>query len=131
VPPGYYPRPQPADGKPKRSKRTKITAGAILGGAASIATILTLFLTLDQQPQPQQQNSPNHNGVATAANAYPVNVQSNFLNSCESNGSVSVCECSLSWFQQHVPMSQFEQDETDIEQGGSPVDIASVERACG
>jgi hypothetical protein len=106
---------------------------AALGVAASIATILTLFLTLGQQ----QNNTPSPGSgggsgdTTTSSNAYPANVQSNFLNSCEVNGSPSVCECSLSWFEQHVSLSQFEQDESELEQGGQPADITSVEQACG
>lgn len=135
-PPGYYPPPpqQPPDEdeQRRRSRKKKYTAAGILGAAASIATILTLFITLDQQPQPTNTSNTNDGGSGTTvANAYPVNVQSNFLNSCEANGSQSVCECSLSWFEQHVPISRFEQDETEIEQGGQPADIVSVEQACG
>jgi hypothetical protein len=131
-PSGYLPPPQPdatAAEHHRRRRKNRITAGAILGTAASIATILTLFITLDQQPQ--QNNIPNNDGHNTPATAYPVNVQSNFLNSCETNGPQNVCQCSLNWFEQHVSLSQFEQDETDIEQGASPVDITNVEQACG
>ena len=131
-PSGYRPPPPPdaTAEHHRRRRKNRITAGAILGTAASIATILTLFITLDQQPQ--QNNIPNNNiGQNTPATAYPVNVQSNFLNSCETNGPQNVCECSLTWFEQHISLSQFEQDETDIEQGASPVDISNVERACG
>ena len=112
-------------------RKRKITFGAALGGAASVATIITLFLTVgQQQPQPQT-HTTNGNGTTTPANIYPVNVQTNFLNSCEANGSRQVCECSLTWFEQHVPMPRFQQDENAVEQGLLPDDFASVETACG
>ena len=117
---------QPEDDGRKR----KFPFGAALGGAASVATIITLFLTVGQQPQPEQ-HTTNGIGMTTPANVYPVNVQTNFLNSCEANGSRQVCECSLTWFQQHVPMPRFQQDETNAEQGLMPADFASVESACG
>lgn len=112
-------------------RKRKITFGAALGGAASVATVITLFLTVgQQQPQPQQ-HTTNDNGTTTPANIYPVNVQTNFLNSCEANGSRQVCECSLTWFEQHVPMPRFQRDENAVEQGLLPDDFASVESACG
>jgi hypothetical protein len=112
-------------------RRRKFTFGAALGGAASVATIITLFLTVgQQQPQPRQLTT-NGNGTTTPANIYPVNVRTNFLNSCEANGSRQVCECSLTWFEQHVPMPRFQQDEAEAEQGLMPADFVSVETACG
>lgn len=120
------PPPDPAEHQRRRRKK-RITAGAILGGAASIGVILTLFIMLTQQPQ-QQNNVPTNVGQNTPALAYPVNVETRFLNSCEANGPQKVCQCSLNWFEQHVPLSQFEED---IEQGGLPVDISNVEQACG
>jgi len=130
--PGSYPPPQQRpdeDEQRRRSKKKKYTAAGVLGVAASIATIITLFITLDQQPQPN--NGPNGNNATTPANAYPINVQSNFLNSCETTGTPSVCQCSLSWFEQHVSLAQFEQDELDVAQGGQPVDVVSVRQTCG
>ncbi len=121
--------PQPAGEHKRRKRKNKITAGAILGSAAAVAAILTLFLISDQQPQPPPR-APSGNRV-TIPDAYPANVQTNFLTSCEATGPAAVCECSLSWFQQHIPISQFEQDETELEQGRSTVDIGSVEQACG
>jgi hypothetical protein len=104
--------------------------GAVLG-AASVATIIVLFLTVGQQQPPPRQPTTNDNGTTTAANIYPVNVQTNFLNSCEASGSRQVCECSLTWFRQHVPMPRFQQDEAAAEQGLMPADFVSVESACG
>ncbi|HEX4705308.1 MAG TPA: hypothetical protein VH352_24485 [Pseudonocardiaceae bacterium] len=113
------------------TRKQKVTFGTALGIAASIATILTLFLTLGQE-QPQQSNTPRGGaGTVTPANVYPANVQANFLNSCEASGPQSVCECSLSWFQNHVGIQQFEQDETDVNQGFQPADVANVQAACG
>lgn len=101
------------------SKRHKYAAG-ILTGVAVVVTFLVLFLTWDQQPAPPQQ-------ATTPSGAYPGNVETSFLASCEANGPQSVCECSLAWFERNVPISQFE---ADIAQGGQP-DIAAVEQSCG
>ena len=104
--------------------------GAVLG-SLSVATIITLYLTVGQQQSPPQQPTTNDNGTTTAANIYPANVQTDFINSCEANGSSQICECSLAWFKQHVPMPRFQQDEAAAEQGLMPADFVSVESACG
>lgn len=103
----------------------------IIGGIASFATIavIALFATLSQLPQ-QSNPSTTDNGVTTPVN-YPVQVQTNFLNSCKGDSPQSVCQCSLSWFEQNVPVGQFQQDEAAIEQGGRPSDMVGVEQACG
>jgi hypothetical protein len=129
----YDPRYDVPAGPPGRTRRQKVTFGTALGVAASIATILTLFITLGQQPSQQQSTVPNGNSAdtATPANIYPAGTQANFLNSCEASGSARVCECSLSWFEQHVGINQFNQDEIEVDQGTLPADITSVEQACG
>jgi hypothetical protein len=117
--------------QPEQDGGGKRKFGAMLGGAVSVATIITLSLTVGQQePQPQQLTT-NDNGTTTSANIYPVNVQTNFLNNCEANGSRQICECSLTWFEQHVPMPRFQQDGAAAEQGLMPADFVSVESACG
>jgi hypothetical protein len=130
----YDPRYNMPAEPPGRTRRQKVTFGTALGVAASIATILTLFLTLGQQPSQQQSTVPKNADTGTAAtpvNIYPASVQTNFLNSCEANGSAWICQCSLSWFEQHVGINQFNQDEIEVDQGNVPADITSVEQACG
>ncbi len=95
-----------------------------LGVAASVATILTLFLTLGQ---PSSTPTPNPTITTTA---YPQNIQSNFLNSCEVNGSVSSCQCSLSFFETTVSLSQFLQDDQQASQGVVTQDFVNAANAC-
>lgn len=103
----------------------------IIGGIASVAVIavITLFVTLSQLP-PQTNPGDTNNSVTTPVN-YPLQVQTNFLNSCKGDSPQSVCQCSLSWFEQNVPVAQFQQDEVAIQQGGRPADMVGVEQACG
>ena len=125
-PPGYDPKK-----KNKKEKNNKGKYVAALSVAASIATILTLFLTLGQ---PSPNNSPGTNGggnATTSSSSYPVNVQTNFLNSCEANGSAQACQCTLSWLESNVSLTQFEQDEATAEQGSIPADLTSAAQACG
>jgi len=116
--------------QPEQDGKRRFTFGAALGGTVLVAAIITLFLTVGEQ-QPQPQHTTDSNSVATPANGYPVNIRTNFLDRCEANGSHQVCQCSLTWFEQHVPMPRFQQDETEAEQGLMPADFASVESACG
>ena len=117
--------------QPEQDGRRRFSFGAALGGTALVAAIITLFLTVGQdQPQPRQ-HTTDGNVLTTPANGYPVNIRTSFLDRCEANGSHQVCECSLTWFEQHVPMPRFQQDETEAEQGLMPTDFASVESACG
>jgi hypothetical protein len=107
----------PAAPENRRGRRwRRITLGAVV----AVAAVLSLFLTVNRQNQPP----------TTTSNSYPVHVRSTFLTSCETNGSQAICDCTLSWFEQHVSYQQFEQDQTDVNQGSQPVDIGSAERAC-
>lgn len=103
----------------------------ILGGIASVVVIagFALFVTLSQLPQ--QSDPSNTNGTVSTPVNYPLQVQTNFLNGCKSGSPSSVCQCSLSWFEQNVPVAQFQQDEAAIAQGGRPADMVGVEQACG
>ena len=104
----------------------------IIGGIASVVVIavITLFVTLSQLPQQTNDPSSTTNSVTTPVN-YPLGVQTNFLNSCKGDSPQSVCQCSLSWFEQNVPVAQFQQDEAAIQQGSRPADMVGVEQACG
>jgi hypothetical protein len=48
---------------------------------------------------------------------YPANVQTSFLNSCETTGSKARCECSLKYVEAHVSFSAFQTAEKAIEAG--------------
>lgn len=113
-------------------------ASAILGTCASIATILTLFLTLGQNSSSSSNTSNSSSTTpsttaATTQAAYPASVDQNFLSSCEqsSNGNVSFCQCTLNWFQANVSLTQFEADEDLAENGQTPTDLTKAESACG
>jgi hypothetical protein len=119
-------------GSPRMSGKKKWTIGGALTGAASIATILTLLITAGQSSSSQsQQGNGQSQGDSPAAVAYPVNIQTNFLNACEENGTQAACQCSLSWFEQHVSLQQFEQDDAEAGQGVTPSDLTLAEEACG
>lgn len=50
--------------------------------------------------------------------AYPANVQTNFLNSCESSGGSSdLCQCTLSYLEKHTSYTQFQADEDQLTNG--------------
>jgi hypothetical protein len=105
-------------------------AGAILGTMASIATILTLFITLGQSSS--SSTTPPSTPSTTQA-AFPANVDKNYLSSCEqsSNGNATFCQCTLNWFQTNVTLTQFLADEDELNNGQTPPDVTNAENACG
>jgi hypothetical protein len=119
-----------SSGSPRMSGRKKWTIGGALTGAASIATILTLLITAGQSSQSQSGNGKSQGDSAVTA-AYPVNIQTNFLNACEENGTQAGCQCDLSWFEQHVSLQQFEQDDAEADQGVTPPDLTLAAESCG
>jgi hypothetical protein len=127
----YSPPHSGPDNAGHKKKSTKKKWAAALSVAASVATILTLFITLGQQPQQNSTPSTGGGTTTTSSGAYPVNVESNFLNSCEANAPVQACQCTLSWFETHVSLSQFQQDEVALGQGSEPPDIVDATQACG
>jgi hypothetical protein len=70
-------------------------------------------------------------GCGGSSSVYPANVQSNYLNACESGGgSVAKCGCTLDWFQKHISLTQFQADEDEVNNGSVPDDMKSAVRAC-
>lgn len=128
-----YPQQMPMQVPPQTDKYTlkqKASCGGALGVAASIATILTLFLTVGQQQTPSPQASSPASQPSQASAAYPVNIQTNYLNSCEVNASASACQCTLSWLEANVSLSQFNADNNEADQGVEPQDEVNAVRAC-
>ena len=119
------------------SRRKKL--GGALGAAASVATILTLFLTIGQNHGSSGGSSGGPAGGASGGSggttqtqaAYPVNIQTNWLNSCEVDSTVATCQCGLTWFEQNVPLQRFEQDQAEFNQGTEPADLVEARQACG
>jgi hypothetical protein len=66
---------------------------------------------------------------------YPAAVQQGWLNDCENSSSsfhtVPVCECELSYFENHVSAQQFEQDYGDTLPGVVPPELAGAEACMG
>ena len=56
-------------------------------------------------------------GCGGGSHKYPANAQSNFLNSCEQQGNVSTCDCTLSYIEKHVKFSTFEVYDRAVDQG--------------
>lgn len=56
---------------------------------------------------------------ASSKATYPANVQTNFLNACEESGTVSTCDCSLSYIEGHVTLAKFQVANANIDSGGS------------
>jgi len=107
----------------------------VLGGIASLVTIIT-FLNANNGTSGTQSNDASNvtTPVAAASSAtstYPVNIQTNFLNSCEVNGSQQVCQCDLTWFEQHISLTRFEQDDAEESEGITSPDVVAAADTCG
>jgi len=46
--------------------------------------------------------------LGCGGNSWPANIESNFLNSCETNGTRSRCECALSNLREKMTADEFE-----------------------
>ena len=97
-----------------------MTIGGLLTGAASVASILGFLIS-----------AGGSSSSSTATSAYPQNVQDNYLNSCEQQGSVAGCQCTLNWFQANVSLARFEADDQQAAAGTEPADLAAALRALG
>ena len=118
------------------SNRKKFTVGGALGSAASVATILT-FLHPASPAVPAPGPAVTTPPVPVTASSIPASAASNYLSNCESDISgPSFCECTLNWFNAHVPQSQFVQDTAALEQyeqsltSDPPQDFVEASAAC-
>jgi hypothetical protein len=55
--------------------------------------------------------------AACGSSSYPANVQTNFLNACETNGSLAYCDCTLSQVEAHVSLGTFQTADAAINAG--------------
>jgi hypothetical protein len=126
---------QSASGRAQSNRRRKWTIGGALGGAASLVTIIT-FLTANNGTSSSQSNNTNtvSNGGAaasTAISAFPASIQTDFLNECELNSPQQVCQCDLTWYEQHISLARLQQDATEESEGITVPDAVAASDACG
>lgn len=113
-------------------------AGAIRGSLASIATILTLFITVGCSSGSSGSNGGNSSSVTppppvpTTQVAYPATVEQNYLSNCEQgNGNAAFCQCTLNWFEAHITYTQFLANDSMARRSGqTPADLTNAEDAC-
>jgi hypothetical protein len=78
--------------------------------------------TTTVSPSPPSSSS---SGVATP---YPADLQDSYLTSCEKeSASAAYCQCTLGYFENHVPYSQFV---SETETVGTPPDLDAAIAAC-
>jgi hypothetical protein len=58
-------------------------------------------------------------GTGCGGNDWPANIESNFLNSCEAQGSRSKCECALANLKEKMTADQFEAAEKALVTSGT------------
>jgi hypothetical protein len=120
--------PRPPQGR-GWSRRQKQGAG-VLGTLASLATILTLFLTLGQSaPAP---GAPPSVFTPPASAAYPAAARQQYLTACDNSGSATPaqCSCMMAWFTANISYTRFEADNQLAGQGIKPADLTSAQEAC-
>jgi hypothetical protein len=120
-------QPDPGHSPPKRKPRVGKGArlAAFLGVLASVATILSFCVALGQGSGDQGNSTP------TPTPRYPDSVRADFLSSCEAGTSASECECALSWFEAHVPLRQFRDEDQLVRSGQIPLSVEEAIQACG
>jgi hypothetical protein len=113
------------------------TLAGMLAVLASIATILTFIFTIMNRPSTTPQHTPTiaANSSSTVGSSGPANSSSaagssgpanssgqaslvnSYMTNCEQNvGTVSVCRCTLKWFEAHDSYSQFLHDFAALKQ---------------
>ena len=106
--PGIYavpgPFPQPTSGQRRSNAKVYWVTGLAV---AVVGVAIALLLVVNSQ------DSNN-------AHQYPANLQTNFLNACETGAPVAVCDCALKYIEQRVSLADFQIAEADIKKGGAP-----------
>lgn len=107
------------------------TLAGMLAVLASIATILTFVFTVMNKPSTTPQHTPtvaaNSSGPASssspvgssgpASSSGQAGLVNSYMTNCEQNvGTLSVCRCTLNWFEAHDSYSQFLQDFAALKQ---------------
>lgn len=100
---------------------------AIFGGG----TVITVVTIIGAHSQPTPPGPPPVSGSSQPAYTYPAAVQQGWLNDCESRSfnTIPKCECELSYFENHVSATVFEQDYSAMPAGVVPAQLAGAE-AC-
>jgi hypothetical protein len=69
--------------------------------------------------------------AATGSHAYPAALKSGYLKSCEAKAAAATCECTLSYLEAHVPLSQFITESQEIQRTHKPsASLLQAARAC-
>ena len=107
------------------------TLAGMLAVLASVATILTFIFTIMNRPSTTPQHNPtiaanssspaNSSNPATSSNpansSGQVGLANSYITNCEQNvGTMSVCRCTLNWFEAHDSYSQFLRDFAALKQ---------------
>jgi hypothetical protein len=58
-------------------------------------------------------------GTSSTTTTYPINIQTNFLNSCEGSSTVAKCGCTLTYIETHVSLTTFEAADQAIRAGNT------------
>jgi hypothetical protein len=126
------PQYQQSPEKPKKEGFLRRNGG-LLGVGASLATILTLFLTVGQQGS----STPSTNATTSTSQVstgYTPQIEENYMSSCEDGNSSRAegCQCLLTWFENNISFVRFENDLSEqASTGVAPEDADNANAACG
>jgi hypothetical protein len=118
--------------KPEREgPYTRLNAYVAIAGV--IIAYLTLAYTVHWPPFSPATPNPRPPIPGSSPTPYPTDVQQAWLSACEqrNNTSVSLCQCELTYFEQHASLQVFEQDYGQVQPGTIPPHYADVVNVCG
>jgi hypothetical protein len=100
---------------------------AIFGGG----TVITVVIVIGSRIQPNPPGPSTVPSSSQPAYTYPAAVQQGWLNDCESRSfnTIPKCQCELSYFENHVSATVYEQDYSEMPPGVVPAQLAGAE-AC-